>query len=132
MRQAFTGNITVTIAASIRFFLLKGINYHDHVTEWGVHWSFFMTIASLAVLSTFIRSPRFAMIYGLGLLLVTELLARHWDLETFILYSPRSNLFSANREGILSLAGYHSIQLIGIGIGAEFYKTLIFMDPAKL
>lgn len=54
--QSVSGNLGVTIAATIRFFLLTGIEYHDHVTEWGVHWNFFLTIAILNVFGVFLRS----------------------------------------------------------------------------
>jgi phosphatidylinositol glycan class W len=57
------------VSASIRFFLLTGIDYHDHVTEWGVHWNFFMTIAVINVLTVFIRSSKFALLYAFIILL---------------------------------------------------------------
>jgi phosphatidylinositol glycan class W len=66
---AFSTNKLVILAASIRFFLLTGIDYHDHVTEWGVHWNFFMTIAVINVLQVFVRSSKFALLYAFIILL---------------------------------------------------------------
>ena len=109
------------MAATIKFFLLTGINYHDHVTEWGVHWNFFLTIALLNVLAVFLRNGKHAFIYGLLLLLASEFGSLTWDLKTYMLYAPRTDMISANKEGILSVPGYMAIQLIGVGIGLDIY-----------
>lgn len=126
-----TGNLGITIAATIRFFLLTGIDYHDHVTEWGVHWNFFLTIAVLNLFIVFVRSSRYTMLYGFSLLVLAELASLNWDLKTYVWYAPRTDMISANKEGVLSLAGYFAIQLIGIGIGSDIYETLIFKEPAE-
>jgi hypothetical protein len=70
LKNAITGNIGVCLAASVRFFLLTGVEYHDHVTEWGVHWNFFLTIAILNIFNVFLRSTKYAFIYGIALLLL--------------------------------------------------------------
>ena len=119
--QSVTGNVGVTIAATIRFFLLTGIEYHDHVTEWGVHWNFFLTIAVLNVLMVFLRSSKYAMEYGFILLIGCELLSMKHDASNYMFYAKRVSMVSANKEGILSLPGYLAIQLIGIGIGRDIY-----------
>lgn len=49
-----------------------------------------------------------------------------------MLYAPRTDVISANKEGVLSLPGYFAIQLIGIGIGGDIYRTLVFEEPTKL
>ena len=55
-------NISVMIAASIRFILLiKIVGYHEHVTEWGVHWNFFVTIAVIRLLLVFVRTSKYAL-----------------------------------------------------------------------
>ena len=107
--NAVASNKLVVLAASIRFFLLTGIDYHDHVTEWGVHWNFFMTIACLNVMNVFIRSSKYAIVIAVAILLFQEFIQVHWDLETYIYHAPRNNLISANREGIISILGYFSL-----------------------
>ena len=39
---------------------------------------------------------------------------------------------SANKEGLISLAGYFSIQLIGMAIGRDMYQTLVYEEPKQL
>lgn len=120
------------IAACVRFYLLASFNYHDHVTEWGVHWNFYLTIAIIRILMVFLRSSKYAMSYGLSLLVISEFIQKEFDLKTYILHAPRVDLISANKEGIISLPGYIAIQLIGIGIGRDMYQTLVYEEPSKL
>lgn len=71
---SITSNLGICLGASVRFFMLTGIDYHDHVTEWGTHWNFFVTIAFLNFFGVFVRSSRFIMVIGWILLIGTELL----------------------------------------------------------
>ena len=67
-------NFSVLVAASIRFILLiKIVGYHEHVTEWGVHWNFFVTIAIIRFTLVFVRSSKFSMLLGLSLLFGSEM-----------------------------------------------------------
>ena len=128
--HAMTSNVAILVAATIRFVLLKGINYHDHVTEWGVHWSFFCTLAVLLILVTLLRSSKYVLFYGFGLLVLSDLMTMHFDLQTYVFHAPRENLISANKEGLFSIAGYFATQMIGIGIGSDIYNTLIYAEPS--
>ena len=47
-------------------------------------------------------------------------------------YAPRVDFFSANREGLLSLMNYFAFTLVGMGVGRDMYKTLVFEEPAKM
>jgi phosphatidylinositol glycan class W len=39
------------------------------------------------------------------------------NLKDYILYAPRTDFISANKEGIFSLPCYVAITLVGIGVG---------------
>jgi len=41
-------------------------------------------------------------------------------------------LISANKEGLISLSGYFALQLIAMGIGRDYYMTLVYDEPYKL
>ena len=89
-----------------RLVAVKLSNYHEHVTEYGVHWNFFFTLAFVKTISTVIPAQIRPLTLSCSLLVVYELLLK-LGLESWILSdSPRSNLISANREGIFSLFGY--------------------------
>lgn len=125
-------NNIVILSAAGRFFLLKAIDYHDHVSEWGVHWNFFLSMAMFNIIQTFFRSSKHALVQGFFIIFTMEFLFQAFDAKTFLWYAPRNDFFSANREGILSLMNYFSIHLIGMGVGRDIYKTLVFDEPAKI
>jgi len=57
---------------------------------------------------------------------------KEFNLEQFIFFAPRTDFVSANREGIFSLVGYVSLQMIGIGIGNILYKSTLSGEEIKL
>ena len=57
----------------------------------------------------FLRSSKFAMEYGFLILLLSEFASKKYDLSNYMFYAPRTDMISANKEGILSLPGYISI-----------------------
>eukprot|EP01121_Diplochlamys_sp_Union-15-3_P009589 TRINITY_DN2614_c0_g1_i1.p1 TRINITY_DN2614_c0_g1~~TRINITY_DN2614_c0_g1_i1.p1 ORF type:complete len:454 (+),score=30.63 TRINITY_DN2614_c0_g1_i1:43-1404(+) len=115
-------NITpVFIFGIIRLILVKSTNYHEHVTEYGVHWNFFFTLAFVGLFSTLLSvKAHYAGTLGVILLLIYQA-GLYMGLEDYILTSPRTNIISANKEGILSLFGYLSLYFISAQIG---YFTL--------
>ncbi|EJT78937.1 GPI-anchored wall transfer protein 1 [Gaeumannomyces tritici R3-111a-1] len=107
----------------VRLLSVKGLDYAEHVTEYGVHWNFFFTLGllppSVAAAQSALRLvPSFA---GLALLLavVYQVLLESTDLKAFILAAPRTDLISMNREGIFSFLGYLAIFLAGMDAGIK-------------
>ena len=87
--KALSSNLGVTIGATVRFFLLHGIDYHEHVTEWGFHWNFFVTIACMNLLMAFVPSAYYTMHTGILLLVGSEVVMRVFDLYRYVLFAPR-------------------------------------------
>ncbi|XP_013187013.1 phosphatidylinositol-glycan biosynthesis class W protein [Amyelois transitella] len=106
-----------------RYVSVKQFEYHEHVTEYGVHWNFFFTIAVCKVVSSLLLY-----FSNKRLLLSIVTLAIHefflyYGLEEWVFSNaPRTDLISANREGISSSLGYVSMYLF-----AAHYQT-IFLD----
>lgn len=122
----------MTIGATVRFFLLHGIDYHEHVTEWGFHWNFFVTIACMNLLMSFITSAKYSLVLGLGILVMSETVSTAFDLHHYVLYAPRKDMISANKEGLASLTGFFVIQLCAVGLGNDMYRTIIYKEPKQL
>lgn len=105
----------------IRIYSVKGLEFPEHVTEYGIHWNFFFTLAFLPPSTALIESltviiPSPAL---LSLLLggIYQVFLETTRLKAFILTAPRTDLFSQNREGIFSYFGYLAIFLAGQDAG---------------
>ncbi|KAG2459161.1 phosphatidylinositol-glycan biosynthesis class W protein [Polypterus senegalus] len=105
-----------------RIISLKFVDYHEHVSEYGVHWNFFFTLAIVRVVAssllTFVPAQKswiFACIIGVFYQTILETTG----LKSYILQgSDREEGFiSANREGLFSIFGYITIYLAGVQIG---------------
>ena len=105
----------------IRIYSVKSLEFAEHVTEYGIHWNFFFTLAFLPPSIALIESLTVIMPSPalLSLLLggIYQLLLETTRLKAFILSAPRTDLFSQNREGIFSYFGYLAIFLAGQDVG---------------
>ncbi|PQE03189.1 GPI-anchored wall transfer 1 protein [Rutstroemia sp. NJR-2017a BBW] len=114
-------SVPLFVLGLIRLYSVKGLDYAEHITEYGVHWNFFFTLAFLPPFMAVFQSafqlvPSFALLaIILGSLYQTAL--EFTSLKAFILTAPRTDLFSKNREGIFSFFGYLAIFLAGQSTG---------------
>lgn len=130
--QALRHSVPLLILGFVRLYSVKGLDYAEHVTEYGVHWNFFFTLALLppfveisdSVTRTIFRSHD---ILAIVLATTYELVLNNTDLLSYILISPRGpSLLSKNREGVFSFIGYLAIFLAGRGTGVRIIR---FNEP---
>ncbi|KAB8230062.1 putative GPI anchor biosynthesis protein Gwt1 [Aspergillus alliaceus] len=115
-------SIPLLVLGLIRLYSVKGLDYAEHVTEYGVHWNFFFTLGFLPpfvevfdAIATLIPSYE---ILSLGTAILYQVALESTDLKRYIIVAPRGpDLFSKNREGIFSFLGYLAIFLAGRAIG---------------
>lgn len=120
-------SIPLLVLGIIRLLSVKGLDYAEHVSEYGVHWNFFFTLAFLppfveladSLLKLVFRQPELKYNWLAILIAITyEILLDNTRLLSYILISPRGpSLLSKNREGVFSFIGYLSIFLAGRGTG---------------
>lgn len=107
-----------------RFIVIKLIGYQEHITEYGIHWNFFMTLAIVYLFTSIIDIPiKYTALFGTFILIVYQFILSYFRVDEYILYAPRVNFFSQNREGILSCIGFVSIYYISQYIGAKLSKN---------
>lgn len=114
-------SIPLMILGLVRMYSVKGLDYAEHVTEYGVHWNFFFTLGLLPPFVAIFQSaykviPSFAalaVLLGISYQAALDLTG----LKAFILTAPRTDLLSKNREGIFSFFGYLAIFLAGQATG---------------
>lgn len=111
----------LVVLGLVRLYSVKGLDYAEHVTEYGVHWNFFFTLALLPPFVAVFQSL-FSLIpsYALLALLLASAYEASLDftpLKAYVLTAPRADLLSKNREGIFSFFGYLAIFLGGQATG---------------
>ncbi|KAK0747743.1 GWT1-domain-containing protein [Apiosordaria backusii] len=119
--RSFRHSLPLLALGVVRLLSVKGLDYAEHVTEYGVHWNFFFTLGFLPPFVALFQSalavvPSYA---GLALLLSAgyQLILETTGLKAWILVGARDNLLSMNREGICSFWGYLAIFLAGQDMG---------------
>ncbi|XP_046571709.1 phosphatidylinositol-glycan biosynthesis class W protein-like [Haliotis rubra] len=128
MVQAVKSSMPLVVIGALRLLAVKNIDYQEHVSEYGVHWNFFLTLASVKVLSTVILSV--FPVYLSGLLSIVMAAGYQYSLTsltTYILHGAdgrgtRAGLLDANREGLFSCIGYLAIYFAGVEIGSYIFR----------
>lgn len=127
--------LPVLMLGVIRLLSVKTLEYQEHVTEYGIHWNFFMTLGLLpiflAILDPILNIvPRAIVALVIGL--VYEFALNKTHLLEFILRSDNrmDNIVTMNKEGIFSFIGYFSIFLFGQSFGS--FVLTDFQTPNNL
>lgn len=123
MKSSIVHSLPIIALGFIRLWSIKGLEYQEHVTEYGVHWNFFFTLGLLPPFVTLLQ-PLFKIIpsysaLGFALLVPYEMLFVYSNFGFYMFMAPRDDFVSANREGIFSFLGYLAIFMVGQGIGIE-------------
>ncbi|CAN6486693.1 unnamed protein product [Victoria cruziana] len=101
-----------------RLMFTKGVDYQVHVGEYGVHWNFFFTLAAVSLLTSIFKiHPRYCGIFGLFIISAYQICLLSGLSEYLTSRERTMDLFSQNKEGIVSLFGYWGMYLIGVNLG---------------
>ncbi|KAG5937616.1 Glucosaminyl phosphatidylinositol (GlcN-PI) nositol acylation protein [Claviceps pazoutovae] len=114
-------SLPLLVLGVIRLLSVKGLDYAEHVSEYGVHWNFFFTLGLLPpFVATFQAVLRYVPSYAALAFLLSaayQVLLETTSLKAYVLTAPRQDLLSMNREGIFSFFGYLAIFLAGQDLG---------------
>ncbi|KAM6164775.1 phosphatidylinositol-glycan biosynthesis class W protein [Rhynchocyon petersi] len=114
-----------------RLLIIKCIDYQEHVTEYGVHWNFFFTLAVVKFITSLlliILPVNKSWIIAISVTVLYQLALDFTPLKRLILYGTdgsgtRVGLLNANREGIISTLGYIAIYMAGVQTGSYLFKN---------
>lgn len=124
--------IPLFVMGLIRLLTTKGLEYQEHVSEYGIHWNFFFTLCMVGVFSTLLRQKVMNMTsYWIMMLVAYQYLLSSLGFQEYIenghrscqttyddrLISATCNFFAGNREGILGSIGYLIMHFAGEDIG---------------
>ncbi|KAK3091531.1 hypothetical protein FSP39_020555 [Pinctada imbricata] len=112
----------------LRLIMTRTVDYHEHVTEYGVHWNFFFTLAAvkivgnlISLITTSVSWGGLSLLMGVGHQLMLSLGGSKYIIHGSDGQGGRHGLLDANREGILSALGYISLYFFGIEIGRHIF-----------
>src|SRR5690606_37570642 len=102
-------------------------NYQHHVSEYGVHWNFYFTLAAVSLFVNIISLLGISgkgndMMIGLFFAILQQILL-NFGLQDYILNDERGNFISQNKEGIFTLFGYLAIYFIAVSFGKMFHEA---------
>ncbi|KAJ2813714.1 Glucosaminyl phosphatidylinositol (GlcN-PI) nositol acylation protein [Coemansia furcata] len=103
-----------------RLVLTESVDYQKHVSEYGTHWNFFFTLGFLPIfvpLGLYVYSD--LRVTSTVLLVVYQAMFSLTPLGDWLENAERTDLVSANREGIFSFVGYLAMFLMGMSLGRE-------------
>lgn len=125
LKTSLRSSMPLFVLGVIRLYSVKGLDYAEHVTEYGVHWNFFFT---LAFLPPFVALFQLISVgkYTTALLsilcsVIYEAFLDFTRLRAYILTASRTDFLSQNREGIFSFYGYLAIFLAGQALGLGLF-----------
>ncbi|KAI0356839.1 GWT1-domain-containing protein [Trametes cingulata] len=110
----------VLLLGLLRTISVKGTEYPEHVTEYGVHWNFFITLALIPIFQVLLHPVMVHVpisLLGVIVAISHQLALSLGGLQNFVLEAPRVGVISANKEGVVSLTGYLAIHLLGLSTG---------------
>ncbi|XP_018422508.1 PREDICTED: phosphatidylinositol-glycan biosynthesis class W protein [Nanorana parkeri] len=118
-----------------RLISVKAVDYQEHVSEYGVHWNFFFTLAVVRILSSLLLtllSPQKSWLIAATIIIVYQLFLEVTDLKSFLIYGTdgqgaRVGFLNANREGVFSVIGYVGIYMIGVQVGLYVLKKRVLV-----
>uniref|UniRef100_A0A8C0BFC1 Phosphatidylinositol-glycan biosynthesis class W protein n=1 Tax=Buteo japonicus TaxID=224669 RepID=A0A8C0BFC1_9AVES len=113
-----------------RLLSVKSVEYHEHTSEYGVHWNFFFTLAFVRLAASLLLAifpKNNSWIVAINLAVLYQLILNATSLKTFILHGSdgrdtRVGVLNANREGLLSLFGYLAIYMASVQVGLWLLK----------
>lgn len=110
------------LLGAVRFFVTSELDYQQHISEYGVHWNFFITLAITKLLGGMVlmsladrQKCKFVAIF----VVMCHQVALQLGMTRWVLSSAgRSDSWLlANREGVASVPGYVGLYLACVYIG---------------
>lgn len=124
--KEFKSVIPLLVLGLGRFVVTREINYNVPVSEYGVHWNFFITLAVTKIVCSILlntKAKKYLLVKAVVLLVIHEIFLQSGLAKYVLGSSKRSNIISANREGIASCLGYICIYLFSVKLGTLMRNT---------
>lgn len=132
-RKFLGSTIPLVLFGGLRCYMVYMAEYQEHVSEYGKHWNFFITLACLPVLYVIVDAigksipffsgridvPGFSSVI---VLILHQVFLSSLGGTDYVESPHRRSLIEANKEGIVSLPGYLAIFLAGVDCGWMLFR----------
>lgn len=127
LSKTFKGCLPLILLGISRYLSVEFLGYQKHVSEYGIHWNFFLTLACVKLFTGLLSknlNSKYSFVTGLWILVMHEYGLSTQGLKEWVMSDePRDNLISANREGWMSIPGYVGLYLLGIALARLIHTT---------
>lgn len=128
--------LPVLFVGTLRLLTHKELEYQEHVSEYGVHWNFFFTLALVFPISAVMSGRTPSWVQPTITFIVYQWLLTREGLQIWVEEAPRAcprklrgrmtasvlcDFVSANREGILGCVSYAALYLASEYITYQFF-----------
>ena len=124
-------SLILVILGILKYFSTAMVDYHSHVSEYGIHWNFFITMGIVQFVCGTVTChfpKNYVKTLGVTLAIIHEVLLYKYHYKWIFAFSPKarfnSNFVLANIEGIVSLIGFSSIFMMGVTTKGLIYEKL--------
>ena len=127
LEKSMSSSAPLLVIGAARMLLLRITNYNYNISEYGVHWNFFITVALVKVVSVFLGCKiRKTFLHPLAfavIVMVTYQIALCCGLGDYLLDDEsRGNILSANKEGICSIFGFIPLYMMSVSFGKDLHS----------
>ncbi|KAL8425487.1 hypothetical protein Efla_002608 [Eimeria flavescens] len=125
VRRAAAQSSVLGLFGLLRFLVMSLTNLHVSPSEYGLHWNFYLTLMVVFVGTRLQAVGSFCLFSSPYLLnaffsICYQAIISYFDLDEWMMEGPRTNFFSANREGIMGSVGFLCLFLLAVAVGHFF------------
>ncbi|XP_052690321.1 phosphatidylinositol-glycan biosynthesis class W protein-like isoform X1 [Crassostrea angulata] len=130
LKSSLLSSLPLIVLGLGRVVSTKGVNYQEHVTEYGVHWNFFFTVSAVKICSSLLLTILGNInLTGPAIILILsyQLFLTKLGLSEYLVLGAdgqggRVRFFDSNREGIVSCLGYLSLYFLAVELGKHIFN----------
>lgn len=124
LKKSIMSAIPLFVLGMARFIFVQQTDYNVPVSEYGIHWNFFITLGVSKIICAIVLNVikmQYVFINAVFIIITHEMLLQN-GLQKFVLSNmKRDNFIAANKEGLVSCLGYISIYLFSVSFGRSLH-----------
>ncbi|ETW53193.1 hypothetical protein PFUGPA_04821 [Plasmodium falciparum Palo Alto/Uganda] len=130
-------HIVLFILGISRFIGIYLFNYNYNISEYGIHWNFFLTLCTTFLISNIcfilLKRIRYIFLFSIISIILFEIAIYYFDLHNYILLkNDRLNFFSSNKEGLFNIIGSVNLYLFSFSLFKYLTKQRTYITTSNI